>query len=523
MKEKKLLVLIVFVSLFYKVFILLNSQLSFYSDDAIYATLAKFLMQGEFNKFFHPFWQPLFPALSAFVYLFVQNWEISLRLVSVLAGSLICVPLYYLSKIFLPKNHALAVAFLATFTSPLLEASLAPLSDMLSTLLIICAIATASASLFKNENKLFITSSIFFGLAFLARPEATMLFALTTSFTILYKIVKKTSLKPILFSILIFSTVISPYVISNKLTLGKLALSPKFSAQIQQEHAFKIHENETTWAQEVWATTPNYQSNYFSGSTAYISKNIFWLWDWFFIKAEGWKTNFINNFAVWSLVPILLGIAYLLRNKQLLWPAIYILYLLIIFIPISIFSTPFPFIRYLLWVSIIITLFFYVGTKAAADNLTRKIKNKLFKKYSFLIPALSLFLLPSFSFTQAVNPISYSKSFTNNYFREEITKAGIWIKENAENPHPKIMMRREGVEFYANGQTIYLPQELTLEHALSYAKKYNTDYLIAWEEELAFEKNLSILLDPQFKSDGLINEYQYPQENPKIIIYRIIY
>lgn len=531
-KKEKLLFVIIGLLLASRLLIVLNSSFTFYSDDAIYANLARFLTQGKFEKVFHPFWQPLFPTLSTIIYLFTHNWEIALRVVSVLAGTALSIPIFFLVRQILSALHAILLTLFITFTQPIINASLVPLSDMLAALFITSSITLVFIGLARRENNLLILSSLTLGLTFLTRQEGIMFFGLTLIFFLLYFPVKifqrKVTMEQItntLFSfVIIFAIVSSPYIVAMSTKFNELTLSQKFSAQIQQEHAFKIRDNGTTWAQEVWSVkSPNYQSPYFENALPYISKNIFWLWDWFYKKIDGWQQNFLSNFPAWSIPFMLIGVLSLLKKQEYLWSTAYLIFITATAITITIFSTALADIRYLLWVIPFLLYLFYSGIKTIIEIIFHQFLHLKLQsqRFEFGILTVVLLLLPSFSANTIFNPLEYANSFTKNYYRKEILKASEWLNDNTKEPNPRIMMRHEGIEFYTNGETIYLPQELSLNETLSYAKKNKADYLVAWVEELSTEESLS-LLNPELKTPGLQRVYQYPEKNPNIIIYSFI-
>lgn len=102
----------------------------------------------------------------------------------------------------------------------------------------------------------------------------------------------------------------------------------------------------------------------------------------------------------------------------------------------------------------------------------------------------------------------------------ELESAGLWIKEHTPHPIPKIMMRHEGVEFYSVGQTIYIPQ-ISYDEVIKYAKKNDVDFIIAWDEELANDEKLKVLMDRNIKYSGL-QEVYYVKKRGQIIIYKIL-
>lgn len=512
--------LIIITSFIFHLIILINSDLTFFSDDAIYASLARFFTEGNFLQAFHPTWPPLYPALSALAYLVTSNWEASLRLISTVAGVLIIVPLYFFLRQTLSEIYALLFVFSITFFEPLLKFSLLPLSDSLSTLFIISAIIVLLAN-FENSKNLLL-GGIFTGLIFLTRSEGTVFFGLILIFLLVYLSIKKKFLRIALFIVAFFLT-ISPYLIAVRIQLGEWTLSQKFSAQIQQEHAFAL-KNQTTWAQEVTSVkSPNYSSPYFRGGTNYLIDNLSSFIKLFKQKLVSWQRLFLSLFPFWSQVLIILGVLNIFK-RRLFWNVSFITFLLICAIPVTIFTTPIADTRYLLWTFPFFLYFSYLGTVTMLTFLTSFLKFKLTPiTLGSLVfsPFLLSLLLPSFWAEGVFNPVTtYAQTFTKVHYRSQLPRIGNWIKLNSLKPHPKIMMRHEMLEFYADGETIYLPQG-SLNQIISYAKSKEVNYLVAWERELAADEDLVKLFSENFHHVSITKVYSTLTPDGMLVIYSL--
>src|SRR3989344_2283255 len=219
LKNLSPILLVVIFSFLFKLTIIFLYDLTFFSDDAIYASLARFWIEGKYNLVFHPTWPPLFPFLSAFFYLIIKDWEVSLRLVSATAGSLVLIPIYFLIKQFLPKVLSIISVVIISFSQPLFYISIFPLSDALALSLITSGVVSFYFGL--KNSKLLIFSAFLFGLTYLTRSEGMMFFGLSLLFLLFYEmfyIIKKSNLnlKQLLFIpkfILVFTLTISPYLI----------------------------------------------------------------------------------------------------------------------------------------------------------------------------------------------------------------------------------------------------------------------------------------------------------------------
>jgi len=492
------------IHFFYKLIILVSFSFTFYSDDAIYASLAKLFLSGHFLQAFHPTWPPLYPFLSALSYLFLNNWATSTSFVSVLAGSLITIPLFYLAKDLLPRSQAAIYALLTPLFLPMLQTSLLPLSDMLATTLSVSSLISIYFAIKIPKTRRFFCSGILLGLTYLNRSEGTMFFFLSLAFLSFYLLLKKNLLYLLPFTIAFF-LVASPYLITTRLQMGYWTLSPKASAQIKQGHAFEL-KNNTTWSQDVVSTKlPNYQSPYFKGGLEHLLEYGDWYWWWFKQKSQNWQSFFLNLFPPWSLFFVFLGSLSLIKKGNF-FSLGYLLFILICAIPITIFSTAMVDVRYLLWTFPFLILFLFLGI------------NTLFRRLA--LPALLLILfLPSFSLPTLIHPTVFAESLSNQHQKPNIPLAATWILENSA-ANPRIMSRHEGLEFYTNGFTIYIPQT-DYQTLLTYAKEKNVDFIIASNEELESDQNLSFLIESNSVTPGLKKVHQLLSGKPRIIIYQL--
>lgn len=513
-------ILIIILPLFVIRFLIIqNSSLTFFSDDAIYASFARNWYEGDWKYVFHPFWPPLYPFLSSLVFNLVNSWEITLRLTSLLSSILIIIPTYYLVKYLTSKLTATLASVSIFLLTPIVHFSIFPFSDMLSASLVTSALTTMYFALIKENTKLFVITAILHGLIYLTRSEGTMFFALSGFYLGIYLVsrvifkkipLKKIKILPIF--LIVFLLVASPYLITVKNQLGYWSLSQKFSAQIQQEQAFEYKSN-TTWAQEVWSIKyPNYNSHYFRNGSLYVLDNLYTLLDNFYEKVKKWGKLLFISFPVWFMVGSLIGLLRLQRKD--FWGNLFIVYILFTAIPITIFSTTVIDVRYLLWVIPLIVIFFY---KAIFNILQKFPIFPIFMK-SF-VPFTLILLTPAFSF-QSLDVESYSNNFTNIHYRPQLKEVAEFIKQHSKGEGPKIMTRHEGIEFYSRGITIYIPQDSYI-RVLEFTQKYNTDYIVAWHRELSQEKELAGLANPNTKHEKLNIELSLETPEGNIVVYTL--
>lgn len=512
-----MLVLIFLLLLLPRLYIIFNSPYTFYSDDAIYAVLARSLTEGQLQYIFHPTWPPLYPSISAFFILLIPGFENALRVVSVIFGTAIIIPLFFLLRKTVSLQGAISFIFALSLFTSLQTLSLLPLSDSLAVFLIISgSVSVFFALLHLNTRlgtKLLLLGSFNFGLAFLTRTEGTMFFFLTLGYLIFYGVLKyrtKAYFLTVLAFVFVFFLTISPYLLAIKNQIGEWSLSQKFSAQLQQGHMFALNKQGTTWAQEIdSAKFPSYSSLYYKNGTEYLLDRLYSFMQQYPQKQTKWINVFLSIFPIWALVLILAGALASFLDKKHFWQEFYIVFLLLLAVPITIFSTPMQDIRYLAWAIPIFLYLFYKGINAAIRK----------KNFAALLTFLAVLTFPGVSVTNIIDPSGVAVNFNNTYNKYELKDAGLWIKNNSKYTNPKLMMRHEGVEFYSGGETIYMPQT-TYEEVLKYAKKNGVEFIVAWDEELAADEQLKVLLDREVKHPGLMEVY-FTKGKGQIILYSL--
>lgn len=519
------LIIILILLLILKVFILVNSSYTLYSDDALYGQLTRMWIEKNFQRMFHPFWPPLFPALAALVYQVIPNFETALRLVSLVSGVLLLVPLFFLMKKTLSPLHAFFYVLTVALFSQLTLMSMMPLSDSLSMLLAISGLVAVFVALIEGSRKFIFLGSFLFGLNYLVRPEGTMFFFLTIIFLIFYFVVKyqwKNLFFVMAVSLMIFLITISLYAIAVRLQLGQWSLSPKFSAQIQQGHSFALNNRGTTWSQEVDSVkSPVYQSPYFKNGWQYVLEHFYSLKKWYQQKQARWTTVWLGIFPAWSVLIMVAGIvSYILKVK--FWPFLYLLLVMMAAIPITIFVTPSFDIRYLAWSIPFFLFWFYLGVARIVSALIvwRFPRGNLSSVLTAVIFSIAAMTFPGLSVDYIFHPVAFAQNFSNTYDKRELREIGLWIKNNSPHPNPKIMMRHEGVEFYSQGETVYLPQ-VSYDTLLDYARKNKANFLVAWDEDLENDDKLSLLLDDRMAHPGLQKVYLVGDNSRKAVVYTL--
>lgn len=127
--------LLIALALFVRVIVFSFQTGGLYSDDAIYMDMARSFLEGNFQRFLQLQWPPLYPLVSALFYPFIKNWEVTGRVVSIIFGSLLTIPFYFLIRSLASRLDAFIGCLFLVFFTPLVFASTQPLTEALLTFL----------------------------------------------------------------------------------------------------------------------------------------------------------------------------------------------------------------------------------------------------------------------------------------------------------------------------------------------------------------------------------------------------
>src|SRR3989337_1799650 len=89
-----LISIVILLAFVVRLFQLSVSVIQFSSDDSVYASMARYIVEGHPERAIHIHWRPMYPVAISFFYLLSHNWLISSYLVPLIFGSLLVVPFY---------------------------------------------------------------------------------------------------------------------------------------------------------------------------------------------------------------------------------------------------------------------------------------------------------------------------------------------------------------------------------------------------------------------------------------------
>lgn len=167
-------------------------------DGTFYVTVARQFATGYFRSGLSAYSTPLYPLLISAASFLCGDLELSGRLVSILAGGLLVLPVYSLIRMAYGRRVAMWGSVLVAVHPLLIYYSAQVLTESTYTLFFICGLLAGYQALAKRRTGSFVQAGLSFGLCYLLKPEAIgfiiLLLALTIACGLKSRAVAKKSL-----------------------------------------------------------------------------------------------------------------------------------------------------------------------------------------------------------------------------------------------------------------------------------------------------------------------------------------
>jgi len=155
------------------------------ADGVGYAEIGRSLFKaGGLAKATH--FPPFYPFLIAIFNQFIRDVELAGRVVSIIMGSLIVVPIYLLGKRFFDTRVALLACLLAITWSCLRDLSCEVMSQATYITMLYTAVFLFDRAVTKRSVRASIATGLVMGLAYLTRAEAFIVFAVASPFAMAF-------------------------------------------------------------------------------------------------------------------------------------------------------------------------------------------------------------------------------------------------------------------------------------------------------------------------------------------------
>lgn len=491
-------------------------------DEPHYLQLAVLFSKGQFLKALHPYWSPMYPICIAITSFIVSDFELAGRIVSLVCGVMILIPIYLFTKELFNKVSGFWSIGLLTFYSPVAFSTTTTLAEPAFIFFVIMGLYFGWQSFQKDSLKFSIITGIVFGLSYLTKPEGIGYFAIFMVFVGIAALIdliksKKKRLLNIIFSATCFILVALPYLLYLHSETGRWTISSKIYANQQFEAQLFNNEeiNLDTLSSDDMINPID--AIYHDGNFLNIvrenrqpTSSIHLL---FILKK--YITNFyrITKYAVPQLFGIVMFILFVLGMFPSIVSAkrIDIYFYLLSFVGLFwLVAVPLFHIndRYLL--PGLVICFVWIGHGAHELTLRTKrdfvswIQNRLVALRRFQPEGIAVFSVIIFisifsflpEFGKIISRSEYSTEFWENSV--ELKKAGLWLKKQVSH-EPILMSYNKSVDYYAGSYDVRkgttFPDNNNFDRVLAYAYHRKVEYMVVSERYLEKMQNLIFLFD----------------------------
>lgn len=505
-------------------------------DGVYYATLGKHLVSGNLQEGLSTFWPPLYPLLVGLSSLVFRDIETGGRFVSVLAGSVLVVPVYSLIRILYGKDAAFIGAFLVAIHPTLIHFSTTLLTESTYITLFMTVLFVGLKAFSGGACVAFFSVGAMLGACYLLKPESIGYVGLMAILTLGTSLLGN-HLPPseVLFRIMALvagaSLLSLPYLLFLRRATGGWTISDKFQAHVHPSESwerrwFGLPEGRTTTlADRLYAGASRKDDSLENRGLPAADISSLRMMTARSIEALKSEARLLID----SMTPPQFMLLMSLGMFKTEWLKEFYLLSFFTFTLIGYALCPDDIGERLLLPLIPVTICWVAGGfKAVEDWLVEFFKQaKISRAVPFINPeSLRLLMITALAFSMLPWAV-YAVMAIPAAPMIEYKQAGSWVKEHSETP-PLIMSTLPFIAFYAGGRHAYLPAE-EYQTVVEHARRLNVDY-VAIDEALISEgiwgnseySDLRSLLDERSHHPGLTLVYKFDRmPSRKILIYTL--
>jgi 4-amino-4-deoxy-L-arabinose transferase-like glycosyltransferase len=222
-KEREWWALVIVVVAFALRLLTLSTQATIEWEGTEYAGIARNLLDGKgYDGLMTPgkelMFPPMYPWLIAATSLVTRDFELAARLVSMVMGALLVIPVFVIARQVAERRVAYLAAILVAIHPLLVKFSVTTYSETTYVTLLLTATCWTLKAFRSGRGPSYAAAGLFFGLAYLTRPEAAACAFLAFGIGVLYQFVARpprkgvARLSPLLMPLALL-VVAAPYVI----------------------------------------------------------------------------------------------------------------------------------------------------------------------------------------------------------------------------------------------------------------------------------------------------------------------
>ena len=484
---QKILLLLLAMAFVLRIFLILFPEV-IYSDGTEYIRCAKLILSGNWGGSKAP---PLYPVLIALVSLFTSNFELAGIWVSVIFGTLVILPVFYLGREIFNEKVGILSALFAAVHPYLYLSSGSVLTESVYHFLLTTAVLFGWHAFRRGRFWDILLFSLFTSLAYLTRPEAIgFLFIFCFwAFFIHPPQEKRHVLKRAgiaVLAILCFLIFSSPYLYQLRKETGRWEISKKFSISVGSASETEVGSLES------FTRTKKITLVSFIIEPLTVLKKI----------GVGWFQalyKFQLGFHPLLFVLAILGFVWSMKGTSSKKGSFYLLSYFIFYLGLLL---PFLWIarRYTSMISTIALPWASLGFISLTEWIAPRLKEGRWKR-KFSVFFLLFVLIVIFIQGRVIHGRDH------RLIHREL---GLWMKDHLSK-NDKIMSRLPQIAFYAEMPWVIMPEK-SYEEIIEAAHSKEVRYLIVDEKvrdpsvflEKATQKELIRIRDWKNKGDWLI-------------------
>lgn len=458
----------------------LTSKEVVYPDSCLYLSFAKSILKGKFSFDFKEgiktIYPPLYSIADAVLSFFSGDLESSAVFVSVLAGTLLIIPVFYLARTLYQEKAAWFSAILVSLSPILLHWSGAMLTESLFITLFISGIALGLYAIEHKKGVLFFLSGAFIGLSYLARIIGLAAIPVIVLWTIFFfigvdksgsyslkEICKKVGAFLVLFT-LGFFIVTGPYLVHLRTVFGYWTVSASYGSVKGMVEA----EGASTLSGWEGAKTQKAEETLAAKLVRKIMLNV-------------------RNYAMALLGMLFVTALFVIAGLFPRWKVLYVLSFILVYFGALLVQPLSPMlderVRYL---SPILPLLLVMASGGML-RIQEWLKGAAVKKAA--IPVMIGIVLLSFLPQTRMFPVQFNKFWGKGNSVNLREKVGIWMKENLPAP-VRVMSRKPYIPYYADA--IWFVTPATYEEVIKLAHSKGVDYIVV-------DRSIEFYLRPELR------------------------
>jgi 4-amino-4-deoxy-L-arabinose transferase-like glycosyltransferase len=248
-RKKFLVIALVALALFFRIF-LLQYRFAVNWDEPHYLQMAASFAAGNWDAFFHPYWSPGLPLWVGLINLIVPDLELAGRLTTIVLGSLIVAPVYFLARELAGEQAAFWAGIFSALHPALAFSQTAPLAEPVYMFFGFLGLWLGWQALQKNRWLFALAAGCCWGFSYLSKPEGAgflivfVVFAFGRAVADFFSHRRAPSLLLVLCAGIGFLVMASPYLIYLQNHTGQWTLSAKGAANQQFEATYFTKEED---------------------------------------------------------------------------------------------------------------------------------------------------------------------------------------------------------------------------------------------------------------------------------------